>query len=180
MAVATSSLRSETKGLVRLADRDLARLWRLVTDGASAEVALRDLLPAIIREYGAAGAALAADWYDEQRLKTDARGRFTAIPLEADDRGAQPLIGWALGAATNDEALRTLILGGIQRRIADHVRLTVTSSSVADPAAEGWVRVGTGACKSGWCDQYLDGVVRTVAYDFPAHDNCNCGAVPAF
>ena len=38
----------------------------------------------------------------------------------------------------------------------------------------------TGACKSGWCDQYLDGEVRTVAYDFPAHDNCNCSAVPAF
>ncbi len=175
-----ASLRSETAGLVRLADRDLTRLWRLVEDGASAETALRDLLPSLVREYGSAGASLAADWYDDQRDRAGARGRFAASPLEAGDRGSQELIGWALRTATDDQALQTLILGGIQRRIADHLRLTITQSSVEDPAADGWVRVGVGACKSGWCDQYLDGEVRTVAYDFPAHDNCNCTAVPAF
>jgi hypothetical protein len=75
---------------------------------------------------------------------------------------------------------QTLILGGTQRRIANFARLTVMGSSVADPQAQGWVRVGVGACKSGGCDQYLDGEVRSVAYDFPAHDNCNCHAEPAF
>lgn len=178
--MALTSLRTETAGLVRLADRDLTRLWRLVANGASAEVALRDLLPSIIREYGSAGAAVAADWYDDQRDKAGARGRYSATPLEAADRGAQELVGWALGTATDDLSLQALILGGLQRRIADHLRLTITQSSVEDPAAEGWLRVGVGACKSGWCDQYLDGEVRTVAYDFPAHDNCHCTAVPAF
>lgn len=176
--MATSSLRTETVGLVRLADRDLSRLWRMVSQGASAEVALRDLLPSIVVEYGQAGAALAADWYDDQRDKAAARGRFSAIPLDADDRGAQSLIGWALDTATDDATLQALILGGVQRRVADHVRLTVTGSAVTDPAAGGWVRVGVGECD--WCQQYLDGEVRTVAYDFPAHDFCNCDAVPAF
>lgn len=176
MALAT--LRRETDALVRLADRDLSRLWRLVEDGSSAEAALRDLLPLIVTEYGTVGAALAAEWYDEERERAEARGRFAAIPLEPSDRGTDALIGFALATATNDEALRTLILGGTQRRIADHQRLTVTSSSVADPAAGGWIRVGRGECD--WCKQYLDGEVRAVPYDFNAHDNCNCGAVPAF
>lgn len=175
-----TSLRSETASLVRLADRDLTRLWRLVANGAAADEALHDLLPAIVREYGAAGAALAAEWYDQQREKVGAKGRFTALPLEADDRGTHALIGASLTQARNDETLRALILGGVQRRITDHARLTVANNAVTDRAAQGWVRVGSGgACD--WCDQYLDGEVRTVAgYDFDAHDNCNCSVVPAF
>lgn len=178
--MAPQTLRRDTADLVTLAEADLHRLWRLVAQGASAETALRDLLPAIVTQYGQAGAAVAAEWYDDQRLKVAARGSFAAIPVEADDRGAQALIGWALTTATDDTALHSLILGGVQRRVVDHARLTITSSSVADRAAEGWIRVGVGACKSGWCDQYLDGEIRTVAYDFPAHDNCNCHAEPAF
>lgn len=173
-----TSLRSETDQLVDLAERDLNRLWQLVAAGASAEVALHDLLPAVITEYGAVGAAMAAEWYDQQREKVAARGRFTAMPIEPNDRGTHALIGWALTTATDDAALKTMILGGTQRRIADHARLTITSSAVADPAAEGWVRVGVGECN--WCKKYLDGEVRTIPYDFPAHDSCKCHSIPAF
>lgn len=176
-----TSLRSDTAQLVRLAERDLARLWRLVANGAAADEALHDLLPAIVREYGAAGGSMAAEWYDQQREKAGARGLFTALPLDPDDRGTHALVGAAVNQATDDSTLKTLILGGTQRRIADHVRLTVANNSVTDRAAQGWVRVGEGACKSGWCDQFLDGEVRTVeGYDFPAHDNCNCSVIPAF
>lgn len=171
-------LRSDLERLVGLAGRDLDRLWRLIANGASAEVALHDLLPAIVREFGAAGAAVAAEWYDEARERAEVRGRFLAEPLAADDRGTHALVGWALTTAEDDTTLRTLILGGIQRRIVDHARLTVTSSSVMDPRAEGWVRVGRAECS--WCAKYLDGEIRSVAYDFPAHDFCNCEAEPAF
>lgn len=176
--MAQATLRRETAKVVSLADGDLTRLWRLVADGASAETALRDLLPAIVTEYGQVGAALAAEWYDEQRAKAGARGRFTAIPVEPSDRGAQALVGWALATATDDDSLKQLILGGTQRRILDHARLTITRSSIEDRAAQGWVRVGVGECD--WCQQYLDGEVRAVAYDFPAHDFCACTAIPAW
>lgn len=175
-----TSLRAETASLVRLADRDLSRLWTLVASGAAADEALHDLLPAIVREYGAAGGTLAAEFYDLQREKAGARGRYVAEPLPADDRGAHALIGSALSQATNDDALRTLILGGVQRRIADHVRLTTANNAVTDRAAQGWVRVGAGG-SCDWCDQYLDGEIRTTAgYDFDAHDNCNCTVDVAF
>lgn len=177
-----TSLRSETDDLVRLADRDLSRLWRLVSDGASAEVALRDLLPAIITDYGALGAALAAEWYDDQREKVGAAGRFLATPVQADDRGAHALIGWALSEATDDASLQALILGGTQRRLADHVRYTVAANAVEDRAARGWQRVGSGGCTSGFCDMLIGrgAVYSEATADFAAHDNCRCSAVPAW
>ncbi len=175
-----SSLRAETTKLVSLANRDLTRLWRLVADGAAADEALHDLLPAIVREYGALGGSVAAEWYDQQREKAGASGRYFAEPIPADDRGAHALVGAAVKQARDDSTLKTLILGGTQRRIADHLRLTVANNSVADEAAEGWVRVGAGG-SCDWCDQYLDGEVRTIAgYDFDAHDNCNCEVVSVF
>lgn len=175
------SLRSETAEVVSLAEADLSRLWRLVADGASAEVALRDLLPAIITEYGQVGAALAAEWYDEQRAKAGIGGGFTAVPIEADDRGAQSLIGWALQEATDDATLQALILGGVQRRIADHLRYTIARSATADPAAAGWQRVAQpGAC---WFCRALSGrgfVYSESTADFSSHDHCGCSAVPAW
>ena len=179
--MATPTLRAETAGLVRLANRDLAALWRMVSEGASAEIALRDLLPAIVVEYGQAGAALAADWYDDQRDKAGARGRFEAIPRIADDRGAQALVGWALASAKDDQTLTTLVAGGVQRRIADHVRLTIAESSVVDTAARGWKRVGDGSTCS-FCSMLLGrGAVYTEATaDFKTHDHCGCSAAPAW
>lgn len=175
-----TSLRPETDRLVRLADRDLARLWRLVAEGASAEVALRDLLPALVTEYGQAGAALAAEWYDDQREKAGVGGRFTAMPMDADDRGAQALVGWALSEARDDAGLQSLILGGVQRRIADHVRYTVAGNSVADPKADGWQRTGAGECP--FCAMLIGrgAVYSESGADFASHDHCKCSAVPAF
>lgn len=175
-----ATLRSDTARLVALANRDLTRLWKLVADGAAAEVALRDLLPAIIEQYGQAGAALAAEWYDQQREKAGVSGRFAAIPAASSDRGAQALIGWALSEATNDQALQSLILGGVQRRIADHLRYTVTGSSIADPAATGWQRTGVGECT--WCRMLIGrgAVYSEATADFAAHDSCKCSAVPAW
>lgn len=174
------NLRRETAGLVRLAERDLRALFALIVGGASASEALNDILPALVVRYGEMGAAVAADWYDDLREEFGVRRAFRAVPLAASDRGASSLIGWALTAATDDAALVALILGGTQRRIADHVRLTISSSSVADPSAQGWRRVGDGdTCD--WCRQYLDGEVHYVeGYDFPAHDSCGCGVTPVW
>lgn len=177
-----ATLQAETTKIVRLAEQDLTRLWKLVADGASAEVALRDLLPAIVREYGSLGAAVAAEWYDEQRLKAEVKGAFYATPVAAEDRGSQALIGWALKEATDDKSLQKLILGGVQRRVADHARYTVTGAAIEDRAARGWQRVGNGGCTSGFCDMLIArGAVYTEATaDFAAHDHCECSAVPAW
>lgn len=178
--MAARTLRRDVDTLVRQAEIDLAILWRDAETPAAAEAALRDILPALIDEYGVMAATIAAEWYDQLRLDGGVGGSFTAVVPDTPDSGSQALVGWALATAAGYPAFKTLILGGTQRRIANFSRFTVTGSAVADPQASGWVRTGVGACKSGWCDQFLDGEIRTVPYDFPAHDNCNCHATPAF
>lgn len=179
--MALETLQSEAAALVGLASNDLDRLWRMVAAGASADEALRDLLPAIITEYGQVGAALAAEWYDAQRDKSGVRGRFTGIPVEADDRGAQSLIGWALTEATDDAGLQALILGGTQRRIVDHMRYTVAGSAVADPQATGWQRVTDGnACA--FCSMLAGrgAIYSEATADFASHDHCGCSVAVAW
>lgn len=175
-------LRRAVADLTRLADRDLAALFRQAGGARSKELsdALMDILPALVDAYGSAAAAVAADWYDELRAEVGATGRFTAVPAAVPDAGASSLIGWAMGRSMDDSTFQTLIAGGLQRRIANASRQTVTASSIADPGATGWQRIGSGACA--FCAMLIGrGSVYTEAgADFASHDHCNCSAIPAF
>lgn len=175
-----TQLRRDISNLSRLAERDLAALWRTVTTAAAARQALNDILPALIETYGVAAAALAADWYDEARIKAGAGGSFRAFPIELPNPGAVELAGWALAEAKTLDTARTLVAGGLQRRIANASRGSIIGSSVADPKSAGWMRVGTGACN--FCRALIArGAVYTEAtVRFGAHDNCNCQAAPKF
>jgi hypothetical protein len=180
--VATSArLRKDLAALSGLAAGDLDVIWREVSTAALAAEALNDVLPALVATYGSAAAALAADWYDELRDARGVAGRFSAIPAHIPDPGTGALVGWATSQATDLTALQTLVVGGVQRRIVNFSRLTVTGSSIADPKAVGWRRVGDGSnCE--FCSMLLGrGAVYTEATaDFQAHDHCNCGAEPEF
>lgn len=173
-------LRDGVTGLVGYASRDLDALWREVRTAAEAETALRDILPALIATYGLAASALAADWYDELRHKVGAKGRFSAIAADIKDTGAQALVGWATSTATDMPGLQALVLGGTQRRIANFSRGTIIESSVADPAARGWQRIGSGECA--FCAMLIGrgAVYSEASADFAAHDHCSCSAAPEF
>lgn len=175
-----TQLRRDVATLSALAADDLAGLWREVETANAVEAALRDVLPALVAEYGAAAATVAADWYDDVREERAIRGRFTAIPAAIEQTGTQALVGWALTEATDMASFQSLILGGTQRRIANFSRLTVSRSSIEDPQARGWMRVGTPRCD--FCAMLIGrGAVYTEATaDFEAHDHCNCAAAPAW
>jgi hypothetical protein len=175
----STQLRSDVGLLVDEALGELEALWRQAETASQIEAALRDTLPDLIDTYGAAVATTAANWYDDLRLERGVRGRFTAIPAEVRETGSQALVGWALATAHDVPSFQSLVEGGTQRRLANFSRFTIGESAIQDPQAQGWIRVGFGECN--WCKQYLDGEVRTVSgYDFDAHDNCKCDAVPAF
>lgn len=178
-----ATLRRDVAALSAAAAHELGPLWREVESALAVETALRDVLPALIAEYGAAAATLTADWYDDLRAEQSVRGRFRAIPAEVRETGSQALVGWALTEVTdptNLPAFRTLIEGGTQRRIANFSRLTVTGSSIADPRARGWQRTGVGECD--FCQMLIGrgAVYSEATADFQSHDHCNCGAEPAF
>lgn len=181
---AAADLREGVSSLTTLANRDLDALWRQVSTAVQAREALSDVLPALVETYGSAAATLAADWYDDLREEVGAKGRFRAIPAEVGPSGAEALAGWGIGplfqADPDWTSARTLIQGGLQRRIANAGRATVTVSSVADPQASGWQRTGSGECA--FCRMLIDrgAIYSEATADFASHDHCHCAAVPAF
>lgn len=170
-------LRDGVDHLATLANRDLTALWRQVSDAAQAKTPLHDILPALIDTYGLAAGTLAAEWYDDARAKAGIKGTFTAIPADIRDTGAHALVGWAFEKAQDFGTFKSLIEGGVQRRVQNFSRLTVTSSAVADPQARGWQRVGSGECA--WCRMLISRgpVYSEATADFAAHDHCRCSAV---
>lgn len=180
-----AALRAAIGDLSALANDDLSALWRQVETADQARDALRDVLPALVTTYGLASATISADWYDDIRDMVEARGRFRAIPADLGDQGADTLAGWGVASLYQAEpdwsASKTLITGGLQRRIANFSRYTVAESAVADPAARGWQRVGSGA-SCDFCQMLLGrGAVYTEATaQFESHDHCNCAAEPAW
>lgn len=172
--------------LTTLARRDLAAFWALVQDWPVEQIrdALMDVLPALGDQYGDAAAELAASYFETARERADARGSFAPVLAERPDRARwEALSRWGVDPlfAAEPDATTALsrVSGGLQRTIADQHRLTVVESSLADPAASGWRRVGVGD-NCGFCRMLIDrGHVYTEAgVTFRSHDHCNCAAAP--
>ena len=174
--------------LTALARRDLAAFWTLVQDWPADQIrdALMDVLPALGDQYGDAAAELAASYFETARDLSEARGTFapvvatapTAARWEALSRwGVDPLFAAAPDAA----AALSRVTGGLQRTIADQHRLTIVESSIADPAASGWKRVGVGD-NCGFCRMLIDRghVYSEAGVTFRSHDHCNCAAAPSW
>lgn len=179
-----ADLRVSISDLSTLAAHDLRGLWRTVKTADQARDALENTLPSLALTYRLASATVAADWYDELRDHHGIRGRFSALVPDIDHAGADVLARWGVGplysAQPDWSSARTLIEGGLQRRIADAARDTVRESSIEDPRARGWERETAGGCE--FCEMIASrGVVFSEASaDFASHDNCQCIAVPAF
>lgn len=172
--------RREVRDLGLEANADIAVLWRSVKDARNAKQALFDLLPEIVAAYHAAAASVAADFYDEVRQAAEARGTFSAIVDEPPDLGTNALVKWALDNAVDSASFQSHIAGGVSKRIANGARDVVMGTSIADPAAKGWMRVGTGECN--FCAMLIarGAVYSEATVDFAPHDRCYCGAAPAF
>jgi hypothetical protein len=160
-------------------------MWRDLSTAVQAREALIDVLPGLVDRYGTATAALAADWYDELRDKKGVRGRFVAAPADLGDTRTEQLARVAVGplfaAEPNWTAALVIAQGGLQRRIANGARLTVMESSIRDPQARGWQRVGDGS-SCDFCSMLLGrgAVYSEATADFAAHDHCGCSAEPVF
>lgn len=179
-----TELRTSINDLVTVALDDLRSLWRSVSTPEQARAALEEVLPALVRTYGLAAAAIAADWYDELRDELGVDGRFSAIVEDVDDQGADVLARWGIaplfGAEPNWKTAKTLIEGGLQRRIANSSREVIRLSSIEDPAAKGWQRSTSGGCEFCRMLAARGAVYSDRTVDFSSHDHCNCVAVPAF
>lgn len=172
--------RREVRDLGIEATKDVAILWRSARDARDAKEALFDLLPELVAAYHGAAAATAADFYADVRAEAEARGRFTPILLDPPDLGTDALVKWALATATTGDTFTSLIAGGVTKRVANGARDAVVTSSLADPASSGWMRIGSGGCD--FCAMLISrgAVYSEASVDFAPHDECGCSAAPAF
>lgn len=172
--------RREVRDLGIEASKDIAILWRSVKDARDAKEALFDLLPELVAAYHGAAGAAAADFYDDVRAAAEVKGHFAPVILDPPDLGTNALVKWALDAAEDGSTFQSLIIGGVTKRVANGARDVVMGTSLADPGARGWMRIGTGECD--FCAMLVTrGAVYTESsVEFAPHDHCHCGAAPAF
>lgn len=137
-------------------------------------------LPLIVETYGYAAAVAAADFYDAMRQGAGIEDTFEAILPALEELGTDELVGWAAATATTPETFPALIEAGVQRRVANFARETITETTYADPRAQGWMRIGTPNCA--FCAMLISrgAVYSKRGATFASHDNCDCQAVPAF
>lgn len=160
-----------------------ALLGKLSGSPESQRADLLDAAPLIVSYYADGSAALAADFYDDERERASARGRFTAEPIVKDraEKLARAIV-WAtepLFDPTNTTVTQRLA-PVVQLETARPYRDTITTNRQRDPQAAGWRRVTSGGCR--FC-RMLAGrgeVYRSNTARFASHANCHCTAQPVF
>jgi hypothetical protein len=166
-----------------VADGD--RLLRSLPGPAEARrSALLELVPAVISYYSDGSSALAADFYEDERLAAGVADTFTAQTV-VEDRTVRIRRGvaWAsdpLFEGLDDETARRLAQV-IQLEVARPYRVTILANRRRDSKAVGWRRVTSGTGCS-FCRMLA---ARGVIYKhetarFASHDHCSCTAQPVF
>jgi hypothetical protein len=156
---------------------------------------------ALVDEYGAASAALSADYYDAERVAARVTGRFT-VPLlnPPSDEQVDTSLRWATkdiwerdpdDPATTDAQREPLEVrleqaekkaeAVAQKLVTDQGRGTVQEAVRQDRMATAWARsAALGACAFCKLLATRGAVYKADTAKFRAHDGCHCGVVPVF
>lgn len=145
--------------------------------------ALLELAPAVVGYYSEGSAALASDFYDEQRELAGVRSTYTS-ELVLLDRTVRIRRGIAWASEPwfdGDDITGVLRLAEVvQLETARPFRDTITGNRRNDPDAVGWRRITAGGCN--FCRMLADrgAVYKEATARFASHPNCNCTAQPVF
>lgn len=160
---------------------DLAN--RVVGSPEVRRLALLDGVPELIGYYSEGSAALAADFYEEERELAEVRSRFTAEAV-VEDRTVKirRSIAWAASPWFDDsgDSVDARLAELVQLETARPYRDTITTNRSNDPDAVGWRRVTAGGCA--FCRMLADrgAVYKADTARFASHPNCHCVAEPVF
>lgn len=160
---------------------DLAN--RVVGPPEVRRLALLDGVPELIGYYSEGSAALAADFYEEERELAEVRSRFAAEAV-VEDRTVKirRSIAWAASPWFDDsgDSVDARLAEVVQLETARPYRDTITTNRSNDPDAVGWRRVTAGGCS--FCRMLADrgAVYKSDTARFASHTNCHCVAQPVF
>lgn len=170
-------------GVVNAAKAELLAFWRALdlSDPERARDALVEFMPALVRKYGNAAGAAAADFYDDLRADAVTRRAFRAIVADADDVAVTEATRRLAGSLFdgNVEAMLDGLGAVVDKHVKQVGRNTITRSSYADPDARGWAR----EIRGDTCDFCImlasrGGVYTRETATFRTHHHCDCVAVP--
>ncbi len=158
-------------------------LGRLSGSPEQRRAALLDGVPEVVGYYSVGSAALAADFYDDERERAAPPKLYLAEAVVADRTvKLRRAVAWASDPLFGDEPGLTAgrLADVVQLETARPFRDTVLTNRRRDPSAVGWRRVTNGGCKlcvmlAARGAVYLDTTAR-----FAAHTNCKCSAQPVF
>lgn len=195
--------RRAQRGLSRLLVRDMRGLRRVIVP-SRLEATVPDWIAAVralVDQYGAASASLAADYYEAERVAAAVTGRFTVPLLDPPpDEQVDNSLRWATkdvwerdpdDPATTEaqrQPLETRLAQAekkaeavAQKLVTDQGRGTVQEAVRRDSQATAWARsAALGACAFCKLLAVRGAVYKQDTADFRAHDGCHCGVVPVF
>ncbi len=175
--------------LRRLTSAAVATGLQLLTDsrGSPTErrAALLDDIPDAIGYYSDGSAALAADYYEEERELANPSTALTAS-LALPDRTVKQrrAVAWATDPLFLDEPDEALVGARlaqvVQLHTASPYRQTILDNWRRDDFCIGWRRITRGGCR--FCRMLADrgAVYREATAQFAAHESCSCTAQAVF
>lgn len=179
--------RESRAALQRVTAASVAAAAQVAADanGSAVEVraTLLEAVPAVLAYYTDGSSALAADFYDDERERAGARGRFIAEPVIIDRaEKIRRAIAWATEPLFSDvgQTVGERLAPVVQLETARPYRDTITENRRRDPEAVGWARVTAGGCK--FCRMLASrgAVYKEATARFASHPNCHCTAQPVF
>lgn len=126
---------------------DLRKVWPRVSKVSADRLAgvLAPVLVEVTDKYGAAAAALAAEWFEDMRDAAGAAGSSSAVLAEPPSvERLEVLSRWGVGpmfgASPDAAGALSLLSGGLSRQVLDMGRDTVARSVAADTAGPRYAR----------------------------------------
>jgi hypothetical protein len=147
--------------------------------------ALLNSVPEVIGYFSEGSAALAVDFYEEERVRAGVRDRTFVTQFVINDRTVKIRrgIAWASDPLFSDdeETASKRLAEIVQLETAKPYRDTILTNRQNDPESVGWRRLASAkTCR--FCRMLADrgAVYRQSTVQFAAHPNCHCTAQPVF
>lgn len=139
--------------------------------------------PEVISYYSAGAAALAADFYDDQREFSAPPKLYLAEPVIIDrTEKIRRAVAWASEPLFLDDpaSAGARLAEVVNIETARPYRDTILTNRRRDPSAVGWRRITNGGCR--FCRMLADrgAVYSSASARFAAHGSCKCTAQPVF
>lgn len=166
-------------------DASIAMMTNLNGSPVARRAALLDGVPNVISYFTDGSAALAVDFYEEERVLAGVQDSSFVTEFVVNDRTVKIRrgIAWAADPLfAGDEALASSRLAEIvQLETARPYRDTIIENRRRDPYAAGWKRITSGrGCAFCLALAAKGAIYRESTARFASHENCHCTAAPVF